>query len=138
MAKTLRKALIAVEDLNTGVGTFNRGTSTGGTQSLTKISALTIGYHITSVSSTPYSAAISDGFILVNAASSAITINLPAAAAGNSGKALMIKKTDSTSNAVTLDGSSTQTIDGALTYVMSLQYEVVTIVSDGSNWHIAA
>lgn len=135
MAKTVRKGLMGLEDLSVGSGTFTRGTSTGGTQTLTKFSWTAVGIAVTSVTTTPYTAAATDGVILSNV-SSASTINLPTAV-GNSGKVLFIKNLHAT-NTVTIDASSTQTIDGALTYTLTLQYEVVSIVSDGSNWHIIA
>lgn len=134
MAKVVRKGLIYLEDLATGSGTATRGTSTGGTQTVTKINLSGVGTTITTVTSTPYSATISDGTILVNV-SSAATINLPTAV-GNSGQRLTVKNI--TNNTVTLDGSGTQTIDGALTHVLSGIYEKVTIQSDGSNWHIVS
>lgn len=136
MAKIVRKGLIGVEDLNIGTGTYSRSTSTGGTQTLTKISLSSIGvFAVTSVSSTPYSAAITDGYILVDASGSAITVNLPTAI-GNTGKALVIKKIDLTANVVTLDGSGSQTIDQSLTWLLTIPNEAIRIISDGSNWQI--
>jgi len=35
--KTFRKALIGLEDISQGVSTFSRGTSSGGTQTITQI-----------------------------------------------------------------------------------------------------
>jgi hypothetical protein len=37
---------------------------------------------------------------------------------------------------VTIDGNAAETIDGDLTIDLTLQYESVMIVCDGSNWHI--
>lgn len=83
---------------------------------------------------TTYTATTSDDVIL--ASGSAFTITL-FASSGNSGKVLRIKKTDSSlSNIITLDGNGSETIDGALTTTLNTQYEEVTIVCDGSNWHI--
>ena len=54
MAKIVRKGLIGVEDLNIGTGTYSRSTSTGGTQTLTKINPVSLGLMtVTQVSSTP-------------------------------------------------------------------------------------
>lgn len=53
-----------------------------------------------------------------------------------SGAVYTFKKTDSSANAVRLDGNSTQTIDGTETYSLTLQNQSVTIVSDGSNWQV--
>ena len=136
MAKIVRKGLIGIEDLNIGTGTYSRSTSTGGTQTMTKISLSAIGvFAVTSVSSTPYSAVITDGYILVDASGSAITVNLPTAI-GNTGKALVIKKIDLTANVVTLDGSGSQTIDQSLTWLLTIPNEAIRIISDGSNWQI--
>ena len=72
--------------------------------------------------------------ILANATSGAITITLPPADPYK-GVAFTIKKTDATNN-VTIDGDGSETINGAATYVLTTQHEVVTVVSDGSGWHI--
>ena len=136
MAKVFRRGLIALEDLNVGTGTFSRGKSDGSSQTVTKINLSGLGgFSVSTITTTPYSATTAEEFLLVNAASSAITVNLPTAV-GNTGMVFTIKKIDSSSNAVTIDASSTQTIDGGLTYVLTLQNEYVEIVSDGSNWHI--
>lgn len=71
---------------------------------------------------------------LCNCTSNNITVNLPTAA-GNTAT-LMIKKTDSSTNTVTVDGNGAQTIDGGTTAVLAVQYESITLVSDGSNWSI--
>lgn len=81
-----------------------------------------------------YTATTSDDVILASGAAFTITLY---AASGNSGKVLRIKKTDSSfSNIITIDGNSTETIDGAATTTLDTQYEEVTLVCDGSNWHV--
>jgi hypothetical protein len=83
---------------------------------------------------TTYTATTSDDVIL--ASGSAFTITLYAAS-GNGGKVLRIKKTDaSLTNIITIDGNSSETIDGATTTTLNTQYEEVTLLCDGSNWHI--
>ena len=72
--------------------------------------------------------------LLVDTASASITINLPTAV-GYTGLEYIIKKM-AVANTVTIDASGTQTIDGGLTYSLSLIYEYVRIISDGSNWQI--
>jgi len=37
---------------------------------------------------------------------------------------------------VTIDGNASETLDGALTYLLAGQYDSVEIVCDGSNWHL--
>ncbi len=79
--------------------------------------------------------AAGDDTILMNATSGNLTVTLPAAA-GKVGWVYNIKKTDSSENTVTIDGNASETIDGETTLVLTLQYQSVSILSDGSNWHI--
>jgi hypothetical protein len=72
---------------------------------------------------------------LCDATSGNVTVNLPAAS-GASEKVFTVKKTDSSSNTVTLDGNASETIDGATTFVLSAQYQSITVACDGSNWFI--
>ena len=62
---------------------------------------------------------------------------LPAATAGD-GFCVTIIKSDSSANAVTVDGDGSETISGALTYALSSEGDAVILVSDGSNWFISA
>jgi hypothetical protein len=84
---------------------------------------------------TPYTALATDYVILGNCVDGVLTVNLPASAS-SSGQQYKIKKIDSSANAITIDGNASETIDGATTKVISVQYDSVTIVCDGSNWHI--
>jgi hypothetical protein len=84
-----------------------------------------------------YTVTTNDGdnvHVNVNATAGATTITLYAAS-GNSGKIVSVKKTDSSTYAVTIDGNASETLDGALTQVLSAQYDTQTYVSDGTNWH---
>lgn len=74
--------------------------------------------------------------ILCDASSAAFTVTLPAAATAGGGFEVSVKKTDSSVNAVTIDGNASETIDGATTLVVSQQYDSYTLVCDGSNWHV--
>jgi len=82
-----------------------------------------------------YTATTSDHVILCDASGGAFTITLPAAS-GVTGIIYHIKKTDSSANAVTVDGDASETIDGATTQVINFQYDSMMIICDGSNWHI--
>lgn len=73
--------------------------------------------------------------VLCDCTSNAITINLPTAS-GNNGLTYKIKKIDSTVNAVTVDGSGAELIDGATTATIGSQYDSITIVSNGTSWFI--
>jgi len=83
----------------------------------------------------PYTATTSDWTILCDATSGAITVNLPAAT-NHTGRVYNIKKTDSSTNNVTVDGNASETIDGSTTQVLYSQWDSITIQCDGSNWHI--
>jgi hypothetical protein len=82
-----------------------------------------------------YTATSNDGIILCDSSGGAFTVTLPAAAS-NSGKILRFKKTDTSTNAVTVDGNASETIDGALTLKLCSRYDFLDIVSDGSNWQV--
>ena len=78
---------------------------------------------------------ISDEVLLCDTTSNAITVNLAQASTLYNGYVLQVKLVDAT-NAVTIDGYSSETIDGATTLVLSVLYSSVSLVCDGSNWHI--
>lgn len=83
----------------------------------------------------PYTATAHNSFITVNATGGAVTINLPAVS-GLNGRCYIVKKTDVSVNAVTIDGAGAETIDGAATKVLAAQYDVARLVCDGSVWHL--
>ncbi len=59
------------------------------------------------------------------------TVTLPAAA-GNDGRILYIKR--NSSGDITIDGNASETIDGALTKVLSTTLGSATLICDGANW----
>ena len=78
---------------------------------------------------------ISSDINLVDANAGSILLNLPAPPV-SAGRLLYIKKTDSSSNTVTIDQNSSETIDGGTQYLLYNQYEAVTLICDGTNWHV--
>lgn len=94
-------------------------------------------YLHSSAKTAAYTATSADCIVLVDATAAATTITLPAAA-GASGQLLIVKKTDSSANAVTVDGSGSETIDGATTKSLAAQYDVAIIFCDGTAWHVLA
>ncbi|HEV8282902.1 MAG TPA: tail fiber domain-containing protein [Chitinophagaceae bacterium] len=64
---------------------------------------------------------------------SAATVTLPDATA-ITGRVYTIKNANS--SALTVNTTSSQTIDGATTYTLGSQYQTVTVISNGSNWNI--
>lgn len=91
----------------------------------------------TDVATTPYSALVTDSVLLVDddTVAGSVTINLPAAATAGDGFRLDVKKLGTAGNVV-IDGSGAETIDGAATQTLTLQYENLTVVCDGTAWHI--
>ena len=69
----------------------------------------------------------------INCPSGTFSVNLPTAV-GISGRVYHIK--NSGTGTITVDGNGTETIDGSLTEVMSIQYQSLTVQSDGANWII--
>jgi len=72
--------------------------------------------------------------ILCSSSGGAFTVSLTAAATLGDGFRCIIKKTDSSVLAVTIDPNSTETIDGATTLTLDNQNDSVEIVCDGSNF----
>lgn len=73
--------------------------------------------------------------VLVNAAGGPVTVTLPAAAL-NTGRLYVIKKTDLSSNLVTIDGNGSELIDGALTQILGTANEVIGLHCTGSSWAV--
>lgn len=86
----------------------------------------------------PYTTTQNEEIILADATSGNITINLPAVSGLKDSKRYTIIKTDSSANTVTVDGNSGETINGILTRVLDIQYEVLSIVRDGTNWLVTS
>ena len=78
----------------------------------------------------------SDRYVHVDddTAGSTVTINLPAVS-GNAGLTYFIKKTGTTANVV-IDGNASETIDGATTATLTVQYESINIVCNGTTWFV--
>lgn len=77
-------------------------------------------------------------FYPVDCTAGAITITLPAANS-YSYKKYVVKKVDSSANAITVAVTGTDTIEGAATSTISAQYGYIEYVSDGiSKWYIVA
>lgn len=85
----------------------------------------------------PYPALATDSVILCDSTDGVITVNLPTAV-GITGKTYTIVDSSGSapSNAITVDGSAAETIDGLTTVDLgdTQRYELLEIVSDGTNW----
>ncbi len=71
--------------------------------------------------------------ICADASSGAFTVTLPRADKAK-GVSFDVFKTDSGSNAVTVDGNGSETINGSTTQTVDKQYDSLRVTSDGSNW----
>jgi len=86
-----------------------------------------------------YGASDDDYIILVDASAGNVTITLPtavaAAGSGNGRSTFIIKRIDNVlTNTVTIATSNSQTIDGAATATLVLQYQSMTVISNNANW----
>lgn len=91
----------------------------------------------TTVTSTAYTALVTDSNILVDddTAGAQVTITLPAAATAANGFELVIMKIGGTANVV-IDGSGSETINGVTTQTLTSQYESIKILTNGTAWFI--
>jgi hypothetical protein len=108
------------------------GTVSGGGVSLPAIS--TISSFPSNEYSITYNSSVPEDIYLISNGSTAVTIRLPSTASAIAGYKYQIKRIGTA--LVTIDADASQTIDGQLTIILYTQYSAVTIVSDGSNWHI--
>ena len=76
-----------------------------------------------------------NGVVFVNASSGEVDVTLYTADS-NGGMQVIVKKTDSSSNAVNILRAGSDTIDGTTSVAILHQNESVTLVSDNSNWFI--
>lgn len=75
------------------------------------------------------------GYNELNATSGNVAVTLPTAVT-NTGKVFNFKRMDGSGNTVTINTTSSQTIDGELTKTLVSQYESLTLYSNGTNWSI--
>jgi len=135
-------SILTSSDLNTQFNTvYNHSNDLSGTcitdATLTndKFATGAIANSTVTSKSAAYTITTSDQINLGNASGGAFTYTLPTAS-GNSGLRLVIKKTDSSENAITINGNGSETIDGDTTLLLNSENDFVEIVSDGSNWAI--
>lgn len=117
----------------------NTGFTAGATVLLTLTNISATGYYTETkaVADSPYTLLSEVGYLRCNAVGGAMTVNLPAAI--GKGRLVTIKKIDSSANAVTIDGNSSETIDGATTYSLAAQYDVVQMIDAATGvWEITS
>lgn len=137
------KLVISVNDGNDGDtptdmitisadGSFTFGATAGITG--LKIKTVTI-------TNADHTAALTDDVILFSTGAPDRTLNLPTAstafdATSKVCKIYWVKKIDAGAGDVILDGNGAETVDGGATATITVQYEAITLSTDGSNWHI--
>lgn len=99
----------------------------------TKVQGGLVGNRIATAAS--YTVLTNDFFIGVTSTAAARTITLPTATAAGAGKVYIIKDESgaAATNNITVARSSTDTIDGAISAVISTNYGVVRLYTDGSS-----
>lgn len=104
-------------------------------QSKVTFNAAQIG-NVTSITAT-YSVASTDWFVAADSSGGAFTITLPAAS-GNEGRIVKIKDVggNADSNNITIDGNSSETIDGVTFIVLESPHAGVTLLCNGSAWFV--
>lgn len=75
-----------------------------------------------------------NGIILANSTSGDLTVTLYAAS-GNANRIVQVKKIVAANNVI-VDGNAAETIDGSATQTISAIYTNLSMVCDGTNWHI--
>ena len=76
-----------------------------------------------------------DVLIKGDATAGDITVTLLSAKA-REGRRIIVKKTDSSANLVTIDPDGSETLDGAATISLTQQNAVREYISDGANWQL--
>lgn len=90
---------------------------------------------LTASKTTTYTVTTDETYVPCDATAGAFTVTLPPVS-GNSGFQVTIIKTDSSSNAVTVDGDGSETINGSTSTLLYTQYEALTLICDGTVWLI--
>ena len=88
-------------------------------------------WNVTDIKTAAYTAAWGD-LVRVDATSHGFTVTLPSAA-DRAGHTVVIKEVGNSTQTVTVDGSGSETIDGASSISMTTAYGALEFVSDGQN-----
>ncbi len=89
----------------------------------------------TATKTSGYTVTATDTVIFADATSGNVTITIPAAASF-SGYRFYVKRIDGSANTCTITRSGSDTIDGATSFTLDVQYTSVMLVSNGTAWYI--
>ncbi len=112
-------------------GTVTANLFSGSGASLTSIprTGVSLNFAVSAKTGT-YPMVVGDDIIVVTSGTFTVTAFTPV---GSSGRIIWVKNAGS---GVVTVATAAGTIDGAATYSLSIQYQSVTLASDGTNWHI--
>lgn len=79
---------------------------------------------------------MSSSVVFCDASHGTYSATLPEAGANVPGTTLIYKKTDATTNSVTISGTSGATIDGAASVLLNEPYQSVSLTTNGANWFV--
>jgi len=135
---SLPNSALANSTATLGNATITLGSTTSTVGNLTLSNATVNGAAFAYIAKTAgYTVTATDYTVAANASTGALSITLPTSV-GITGKVYVVKKMDSTANVVTVATTSSQTIDGATTRALSLQYDAIMVQADGANWIVIA
>jgi hypothetical protein len=118
---------------NINVANFNDAPADG-LRYLRKDNTWVLLISVVTVTTTAHTAGDEDAILVDDdTAGGIVTVALPAAADRNA--TYSIKKLGTTASVI-IDADGAETIDGTATIALTLQFESVTLLSDGTNWHI--
>ncbi len=80
-----------------------------------------------------YTVQAGDYLVRVDASGGAATVSLPAA---EPGRQIIVKKTDSSGNTVTIDAAGSELIDGAGTKAITAQWQTYSLLGYEGGWAI--
>jgi len=78
----------------------------------------------------------SNTYMIVAGGTSSYAVTLPSTSVVSTGRIYVIKKTSASTYTLTINTTSSQTIDGATSLAFTQQYASYTVISNGSNWLI--
>lgn len=107
----IRKAATAINELIRRLGAFGNSVAPAGA----------------------YTADDGDYLILIDASAGTVPVSLPA---NRLGKQLVVKKTDASANVVTITPAPGETIDGAASLDITVQWQTFTLMGIAGGWAV--
>jgi len=93
-------------------------------------------FAVATTTGTTYTINTTNTVVIADATSNNVTVTLPTASTVTGYRYYVKRKDSSTTYTVSVARSGSDTIDGATSQTLEIQYTSMTVVSDGSNWYI--